>query len=623
MRSFRRDCATGKRKDETGFTILELVIASTIMAVAMMSLSYSLAGSMKVQAWSEQRQTASALAGQVLEKVRALDFTTVADGMSTANIVAVQNSGQPDPNIVGSSAPYTFEPAGGCAGVCEQIISGSPSSNPPAPLYPYMTGPQQINGTSYTTATYVTQPSSQICVGCYRVTVLVTWTPSQVTQSGANQVSVDTLLSPTTGCLSSTTHPLAAPCQPFFYGTASADAGSIAITPATPGTPGISDLLGGTIQLQDAQLGLFEDDATFQNEQVSEVSGNARTNQVSIQTVAGNVVTGGGITGTANADNDPAIDTNMTGPTYINQSGTVNVAQSTAGGNSLTLGASNADSASLVSTTAAHLSTACDDLSALPGLPQNTSGACGSESVTQNGSGSGATQLANATMSATLGLPSPGLGSVNLASIAPVAGYTPTRSFVAYYPAGDGTLAACTQSSGDGCVHAGAAESIGTIALGGLPSLGLPLPPGWSGSLVEVTNYSASVSTESGVGVTGSSTPAPPSASCSFTISWWNGSGYSATPCSSGGTTIAPSATLSALVGGALVSINISATFQTGAAATTTGSGTESAEVSPPLSGNMTYTISVGGVDIVDLNIAVNLGTLIAETDYQAAPSAS
>lgn len=597
--------------DEAGFSLIELIIAMSIISVVMISLSYSVAQSMKVYSYSEQRQTAAALAGQVLEEVRALPFAVVAAGMSTSDIAAVQSSSAPDSDISGSSAPYTFEPNG------EQIVSGSTSSNPPAPLYPYRTGPQVVNGTSYVTATYVTQPTSLTCAGCYRATVVVSWYATQESSSGADQVSLETLLSsPDTGCISSNTHPFAAPCQPFFYGEASSGAGSISITSATAGEAALSDLLGGGVDLEDAQLNLFEDDATLQSEQVSEVSGDAQTSQVSLQTVGNDLLSGGGISGSADADNDPAIDTNMAGPASLTQSGTLNFAQSTSGGNSLTVAASNDDTASLVSTTAANASTTCDDLSS-PAVVQTTGQACGSESVTQNGTGSGLTEIANATLSATLGLTSPGLGSVDLASVAPVTGYTPTRAFVAYYPSGAGQPGDCALSSGDGCVHAGGSENIGTILLGGAPTLLSPLT-GWAGYLVKVANYSASVAAESGGGA------ASPTATCSYTLSYWTGSGYATTSCGSLGTRItAQYSPLASLVGGSLVSLNITGTFQTGAATTSTGSGTETAQVTPPLTGNITYTISVGSVQIVDVNIAVNLGTLLAQTDYQAAPNAN
>lgn len=607
LRGLRRRAAAADDRD-SGFTLIELLMASMVVIVVMTALASSLSSSLRVESVSTQKQTAAALAEQVIEQVRALPFADVAAGMSTNDISSVQSSAQPDPNIQGSSAPYTFAPTG------EQIVSGSTSSNPPAPLYPYRTGSGPINATPYTVETYVTEPSTQLCTGCYRVTVIATWLPAKA----SNQVATETLISsPTTGCLSSNTHPFAAPCQPFFYAEATSGAGAVVITPLDPNTPAIGDLLGGEVSLETAQLGLFQDDATLQSEQVSEVSGSAQTSQVSFQTAVGNAFSGGGATATAQADNDPAIDTNMSTPTYISQTGADSVTQSSSAGNALSVSASNGDSGSLISTTSASLASDCYDLSSLTGTAQTTGLPCGSESVTQNGTGSGSTQTTNATLSAVVSLASPGLGTASLASIAPVTNYTPTRAFAAYYQAGAGGSAECVAPTGNGCVHAGATENVGTIALGGAPS-GLTALSGWAGFLVRVTNYSASVSAESGGGAAG------PTASCSYTIQYWTGSGYSTTSCGSSGQTItAQYAPTPALVNGQLVTLAIGGTFQTGAATTSTSGGGESGQVTPPLSGDITYSLSVAGISIVNLNIAVNLGTLLAQTDYQAAPSAS
>src|SRR5205085_6845620 len=73
------------------------------------------------------------------------------------------------------------------------------------------------------------------------------------------------------GCLSTATHPFAAPCQPFLYGTASTAAGHIDVTGTLPNADfSRATLWGGAIS------------STRQLEQVNAVKGNTQASGVSI-----------------------------------------------------------------------------------------------------------------------------------------------------------------------------------------------------------------------------------------------------------------------------------------------------------------------------------------------------
>src|SRR5437667_170417 len=74
----------------------------------------------------------------------------------------------------------------------------------------------------------------------YRVTVEVSWAHPQV-KGVSSKVTTQSVFFSSSGCLSSGTHPFAAPCQPFFYATADTQpgliqvSGSIGTTPLDPG----------------------------------------------------------------------------------------------------------------------------------------------------------------------------------------------------------------------------------------------------------------------------------------------------------------------------------------------------------------------------------------------------
>src|SRR5204863_5419944 len=98
------------------------------------------------------------------------------------------------------------------------------------------------------------------------------------------------------GCLSSGTHPFAAPCQPFFYATADTQpgliqaSGSIGTTPLDP---------GGSLSLLQFSSGL-------QVEQITAIQGFSQTSAASAQTGGGSASVIGPVNITSGADTDPA-----------------------------------------------------------------------------------------------------------------------------------------------------------------------------------------------------------------------------------------------------------------------------------------------------------------------------
>jgi type II secretory pathway pseudopilin PulG len=598
--------------DQDGFTIVELLIASMVIFVALTSFAYVETDAMVDVALGRQRQVANSLDATAMEQVRALPFATVAAGLVTSDVGG-------DTNVhsctVGSTS-YTY-----CYGG-EPIPNGTPSPNPPVPLYPHKST-TTLNSTPYTVSTYVTNYNGTTSPNVLRVTVIASWTKA-LRGGVSSQVSVQSLVySPPSGCLQNTTHPFAAPCQPTFYAATSDGQGAVLVTPNT--TSGL-DTSGSAISLSAANLEAARSEATLDIEQVSTTNGLAQNSGASLS-YGSTSQTASASSATAVAGDDPAGNNSPYQTlTTATQSAT---ALSVTSGNlsTLSLNSSGGDSGSSVSTTTATQTNVCNDLS---GLAQTDSLPCGSDKATQA-----------AASSATLGLKAGSggtdLGAITLGSVASET----TSGFVSRDTAPDGSY--CTSTTGDGCADARATRSVGTVQIGGLPAnlrtlASSLIPSGWAsgaGYLVQITGWTDSVSAESGVG---SSAPA---ASASGTISYWNGSGYSSATvgsnrslnvptvsisctgaCAVGGQPLTIIITTSALSSGAVTTSDpdksgcvVNGTSQAGTRCATTTGSSSSPEV------DIDYYISWGSLSW-DLVVHFNLGTLAAQSSYGPAPSA-
>jgi hypothetical protein len=439
-----------------------------------------------------------------------------------------------------------------------------------------------------------------------------------------SRLSAQTLVfSETTGCLTATNHPFAAPCQPFLYAQSSAGTGSsITIT----GT-----ILG--VSFTQVQLVLPVAASSMQIEQVSSVMGAVDTSGGVITTPAGSQTVGSN-RATSGADNDPGTPGGASQTNSTSQSGMSLTAGPGGSANSIGISSGWADSGVTTSTAAASASPACADLG---GSPQLTGLPCGSGSTTQSG---------------TTSLVSTGLyaGTASLLSaplFSAAAAPSSTAAFVGRYTTG--TPSYCTSTSGDGCVHAGAQRSLGTVEFAGLPGqllsgLGLDgvAPVGWGNTvgpnancptgnyMVALTNYSDRVAAESGVNANSATTTMPAGASQPY-VCFWNGTGYTSQALSLGTTPQALSipalSVIDAVVPGGAVTVSVSSSLSVGTATTTrttpTGCATpcqSTATISSPLVGSITYQVTQGATTIANLTETVNLGELTVSTSYQAAP---
>ncbi|TMK89274.1 MAG: type II secretion system protein [Actinobacteria bacterium] len=603
---------------EEGFTIVEMMVALMVISIVMTSLAYVMAVSLKQVSFAKQREVANSLVDKTMEQARALPYSMIQTGLDDHDVTT---SG--DSNITISGSTYTYVPTG------ETVVHGSQNGNQTcpsatvcqAPIVPHQST-TTLNGSSYKISTYLTNFSGS--AGAYRVTVAVSWTTSQVT-GVSNQVSSQSVMySPSNGCLSDQTHPFSSPCNPFLYAQASTGKGAITITPPIGST-------GNAIQgvnLDQAQLQTGTSDSAMQIEQIYRVEGGVTTGGANLS--AGGVAQQpvGAQSSSSQVDNDPATQTTSQPSCPISQGSTTPLADFDPGGsgNGITLNANSTDSGCTVSTTNASSSSSplCSDTlgsAVTTGLP------CGSGSI-QDG---GTTQSA----ALTIALAGVSLGTSSLATI--TAAPSASKVFTSRLAQQSGL--SCVGTSGDGCVHTEAQRSLGTVTLASLPTGVISSLPGWgSGTnnfLVQLSNYTDSVSAESGIGA--AAPCAKQAATCNGTpggtLKYWNGAGYTTTPVNWGATApniTIPSVNVTAIVNGAIVNVSMTNSLTYGTTSTSTSGASpcrtteckETAQSSSPIQGDIIYTVTVAGSTVANMDINVNLGTLAVQTNYKAAPLA-
>ena len=285
------------RNDEGGFTIVETMIAITIIFAAMLAMMYTATLGFKSMSLARERVTANGIADRIMEEIRGQAYSRIQSGMATADLAGDTNI----KNCGGTPVVYRFESCS--APVGEKIVysSGVPTEPWINPHQGTVAASAVTNDLAYTWQTYITNncPSIETVTPCpnltaYRVTVLVNWVSAAYPRVGNGSVRIQSLFSSPSGCVSASTHPFAAPCQPFFYGIAEVPAGRVDIS--------------GTIQgltFTNGYLQLTGTEANLQNEQVTQGHASFTDPLVSVTDGAGTREAGGVLTIASAADSDP------------------------------------------------------------------------------------------------------------------------------------------------------------------------------------------------------------------------------------------------------------------------------------------------------------------------------
>lgn len=599
-----------------GFTLIEVLVAMGILLTVFLSAGGLLISTMVNSQRARQIQTAGELANQAIERLRALPYATI---------------------VAGSIQPVTTDPAvttyNGLYYYKYQPLAWNTtttaSNQTPLDTWPW---PQvKANGTTFTVKTFVTCHHSAFTGGAnsyepgckdtslgptdqvlYTATVIVTWRPNGTSASATKQLVTQTEIFSPNGCQSTLTHPIAAPCEPFFYASADTGPGSITITSASSTDPAIADIPGFTA----ATLSLPRLTASLQSEQTANTAANGSA-PLTTWTVSGTDSSLGGTRVAAQASNDAGSTTSPSDTESVSQSSITQVVASSDGSASLTL-TQGSVSGTLRAAAQSLTGASCADTT-------------GQQLVTTLPCSMG--QLGAGGASAVLKLPS--VGQANLLVLNPPSTTTPLAVYTGRFGATLGSSpdvhCASFLTGSAGCVGSEAVRTPGDVYLGGLPAnVAANAPTGWGGYLISVTGYSDAAWSERG-----QNGAAPKAGISSGTLRYWNGSGYTSVNLASAAAGQQLTSSLVVSSNSANRQVTLTATITTGGATATTvpSSGDQSkasCTSNTPCQGTASVTSFVLDLKYVitstsdgsvraSLDIKVDLGQLLASTTYQAA----
>jgi type II secretory pathway pseudopilin PulG len=467
---------TRRANREEGLSLIELMVAISILFIALLALARTATVAFTDVAVARQRQTGAQLANRLLEEVRGLPYDTVLNGLDDADLAG-------DPNIVNCGGTDWYYLA--CPSEdpdAEEIVHtpildpSDPDPDPTVPLVPHQgdVGPPEFPST-YEWAVYVTHAEDAPEAGALRVTVRVTWTANQ-RQGLRNFVEARTLLYSPEGCVDSSTHPFSAPCQPYFYGNGSLGVGIV----RTSGT------LEG-VSFDGLEIDLPGQSSDAQMEQITHVEGSVNL-PLAASVVDGVETTTEPSSVASAADDDPStavgeysnLAVGPQAPDGLSLSGE---------GNEIAIAIGGGMAGDTASTTAANATNTCS--SQIDDLP------CGFGSSLQAGS-----------ITESLGLDG---GGGTAALVAVDAAGSQGSTYVRRLMPG-GSL---------GLVRETVQWVLPDIRLGGLPEGVDDTPSAWEGYWVALTGFTATATAEAGEG-----TVAPTVTISGGTIRYWSGAGY-------------------------------------------------------------------------------------------------
>lgn len=590
---------------EAGFTVVEVIVALVLLAMGMSSLGALYTTSLGIVRVAKERQAATGLAGQAMEQLRALPYATATGGQRTADLTA------PDVTTSGGSYWLTL------VSPQEEVVTNAAGSLP-APLQP--AAPVTLDQVTYTVRAYVTKATA-LGANVFRATVVVRWT-SSLSSNKPRSFTTSSMLSSPSGCVSSATHPFAAPCQPFFYTSAGTGAAAVDVVPLplSGGDVGPDDQPIDGLRLTSARLALAKVVAGGQAEQVTTLSG-------AVSGSSGTVTSTDVVSATAPGSGSIAVDNDPSGSAPASDTATSSQSAQSAGlsgstGSSLVVVPGGTDSGSTAAAVTASGSPACTSVSAGTVAPGQL---CSSGSVTQSGTARVAAALTGSGAS---------LGTVDL-----VTAGAPAEASQVF---GARTLASaswCSTSDATvGCAAAEGRRTFGALTLAPLPATLLAhgrQPPGWTSAAnayISVDAVRETVAVQSGPG---SAVPATPTrvrpAGGTPVVTWYDSStgSYRTRALTTPGALTIPDVTATDPgYNGGTLTVTMSAALSVGGLAATSSAASctvecqRTANAYSPVSGTVTYKVTFNGVVVARLQLIVGYGALTASTSYKAAPSA-
>jgi len=596
-----------QRTDDEGFTIVEVIVAMVIIAGVMATALAFLVSGLQTVVQGRQRQTATALATEALERVRALPYDTV-----------TINSGAAIPS---STAKYAVPVSGSYVFNADLTGSDIPGLTGTEPLVlnavSGRTRDVTVDNVTYRVHTYVTKTSGE----AFNLTSVVVYT-SSVSRGERITVQRSVAYSPA-GCLSTAQNPFAAPCQSYFTMNASQSLGAITVTNPDDGTlpiPGLDQ--GSATKLE---LFLPSNSATVFVEQTASGTASAMTSGAA-RTSTTPTSTGGSIA-SASVDSDPSTDDvadpkSMTTPA---QTSTPQTVQGSAGVLRATVSTGDAGrarsavfagTAECVGTTGVGLVTG----------PAGFLRPCSSSEVTPTGASMALTFEPDLAW---------GFSSVAIPLVSVAPSGTPGRAVAAQLVSDNAGACTGVASKTTGCAFAAANRALGTVRLG-LPSTGgsTVWPSGMdSRGILSLSGFTESVRVEEGEGAT------TRSYTRAGALEVFNGTGYAALSLTTDATvpvdTViqyeAPSGQAVDAHYEGYVIVNAPELEMTPSAGARTGNLKTDCTADACVSqyngsgvvlASLTVIFSQGGTELTRFGLAVDLGGLLAQSSYKAAVDA-
>lgn len=477
--------------DESGFTLMELLVAMMVITVVLLALMMVQTRALVTNAQTRQRTQATAYANKVMEELRALPWATLAKGMNTGFAAAAGG----DPNVAGGKLHPVADPSINETLVADStqatIAEGSPGSAAPLSgaggTNKSVDSDPAIPGSKFVSRAYVTAGSvsaDQVLT----LTVITTWTKSSTRAADAVVVRSQAY-SPDGDCGSESTQPFLGACQAITSSGAGAQAPRTTISATSAG----SAIIDGTGYSSASLLGTAVG-ANVTSQQITRVEAAGTQAGVTVASIDPGVsaVTGGQEQVTNAASDDVgAAGAPPTNPADVSKVGTTSSTSWSSGGVSFVVAPSTGTS----TLARASTTTSCDT-----GVP-----AAQPCSLNRSTDGTGTT----ATMK---------IGGSPFTLYADGGGGSQQALTSRFLTAAGTAATGCSTLTGAGCIAASAKQTVGTLTFGGA-SWGSTGP---SGGLVKLAGYSDSMVVERG-------TSQPTTAAASTrqgTLTVWNGAAY-------------------------------------------------------------------------------------------------
>ncbi|HEX6400800.1 MAG TPA: hypothetical protein VF108_10095 [Actinomycetota bacterium] len=577
---------------ERGFTILETVIAMTIVFASLTALAYTATIAFRYSGYGRDRIQATGLANRIMEDIRGLAYTKITGGIPSTELGA-------DPRIVSCSGEFRFE---SCAG--EEIVSSTFAAGYDAEWLVPHTGTVSVGNLDVTYSTYVTNDDPTATP--YRVTVIIAWSSGAIAAAPNNFVRLQSLFWSPDGCVNSTTHPFAAPCQPYFYGQTDVPQARLDVT---------GQLYDFSIDFDSLAVTLPGISATAQEEQTTELNVGTTLSGLQIVDSAGTesegsthtTAHGDSTVETADGTTDGGSTTNPT--TYSVEriatgSGTEVGVRATVASGDTEARAVSVDAAGVDPYDCPTTGTAETDL-----LP--CSGGKGKQG---------------------------GLVTVQVLHTALLSAVGPANLLRIAAPSTDSTASIDRDAAGtneDGVIDVRAGRTLGTVQLGGFPTSGMTAPAGMSTTATNDSNYCVRLVgyQDSVQAIAGESSSTDPSATITAgTFYYYNGTGFS-NKASTDSTldTLTVTCSKTQVVG--LSTVTWRVTVASGGISHTT---TTTSETNDPTDGNIRwdaqastqpieitvrYEFIVDGVTQINLSATFDPGDLFAHGIYEPPPA--